>query len=52
MTAVHAVVGLDVPYDRFDGLAPLEQSGFLIRQLAALVAKLDLDVRVFLGHPR
>lgn len=44
------MISLEVPNDRLDGLASLEQSALLIGQTLVLAAVLDINVRVVLVH--
>ena len=46
VTAVHAVIGFEVPDDRFDGLAPFEQLSLLLADPLELATVHDVHIRV------
>ncbi len=50
MTAIHAVIGLEVPDDGLNGLAALEQPSFLLADAFGLAPMEDAYIRVIRIH--
>jgi len=51
VTAVHAVIGFEMPDDGLDGLSPLEQLSLLRAQALGLTPVHDAHIRVLCIHP-
>ena len=50
VAAAHAVIGLEVPNDRLDGLAPFEQRSVLLADPLGLASVHDVHIRVLCIH--